>query len=463
MLGSLNGLNTLDSLRLQAIRILAVLNILWIPVVGYTTHYYEVGNYMALYATAILSVFSLVVSFKTPLSLTARGIAVITLMANISFQVFVAGYGDFQVDYHMFYFAMLAVTMIFMDWKTVAIGTVVIAVHHLSLNFLLPYAVFPEGSDLGRVILHAVAVLIEATVMGAFVYNIENILQRMSNSKDLVTGAIEHADLSVRFDVDGKDESAEFARMLNVFFEKMSEMIYTSKISMEKVSSAASHLRENATDLSGMSHNQEGNVNQLQEAMRHSTEQIYEINQVAEKSSKQTEEMTIATEKATSLMQGLKESALRIGDVTKVVLQISEQINLLSLNASIEAARAGDAGRGFAVVAGEVKKLADETNNSISQIQEVVKELNEMVEEASDSVGSVSNSVAVVGSDIQGVHLAIDQQNTAIQEVMSTIELFAQQISQLNESINISQDLVNELDSASDKVQSAVGAFKLGK
>lgn len=463
MLGSLNGLSTLDSLRLQAIRILAVLNILWIPVVGYTTHFYEVGNYTALYATAILTVFSLGLSFKAPLAFAARAVAVMTLMANISFQVYVSGYGGFQVDYHMFYFSMLAVTMIFMDWKTVAVATVVVAVHHISLNFLLPYAVFPEGADLGRVILHAVAVLIEAVVMGAFVYNIENILKRMSSSKCLVTDAIEHADLSVRFDVEGKDESADFARMLNMFFEKMSEMIHTSRSSMEKVSSVASHLRENAADLSGMSHNQDGNIQQLQEAMRHSTEQIYEINQVAEKSSKQTEEMTIATEKATSLMHGLKESALRIGDVTKVVLQISEQINLLSLNASIEAARAGEAGRGFAVVAGEVKKLADETNNSISQIQEVVKELNEMVEEASDSVGSVSNSVSVVGSDIQGVHLAIDQQNTATQEVMSTIELFAQQISQLNEVINTSQDLVGELDSASSQVQTAVGAFKLSK
>lgn len=463
MLGSLKGLSTLDAIRLQAIRILALLNTLWIPVIGYTVYHYEVGSYMALYAAFALTLLSLVVSFKYSLTLLARGVAVVTLMANISFQVYVAGFGDFQLDYHMFYFSMLAVTMIFIDWKTVAIATVVVAVHHVSLNFLLPYAVFPDGADLSRVILHAVAVLIEASVMGAFVYNIENIFQRMSNSKILVSGAIENADLSVRFNTEGKDESAEFAQMLNLFFDKMSEMIHTSKISMEKVSSAASHLRENATDLSGMSHNQEGNVSQLQEAMRHSTEQIYEINQVAEKSSRQTEEMTIATEKATSLMNGLKNSALRIGDVTKVVLQISEQINLLSLNASIEAARAGEAGRGFAVVAGEVKKLADETNNSISQIQEVVKELNEMVEEASDSVSSVSSSVAVVGSDIQGVHLAIDQQNTAIQEVMSTIELFAQQITQLNESINVSQSLVNELDSASEQVQSSVGAFKLGK
>ena len=72
---------------------------------------------------------------------------------------------DWQMDMHMYFFAALAMLAAFCDWRVLIVGTGAIAVHHLLLNFLLPAAVFPNGADLARVVLHAVIVIVEAAAL----------------------------------------------------------------------------------------------------------------------------------------------------------------------------------------------------------------------------------------------------------------------------------------------------------
>ena len=70
-----------------------------------------------------------------------------------------------QIDMHMYFFAALACLVAYCDYRPIVAGTVAVALHHLALNFLLPAAIYPGGADLGRVVLHAVILLIEAGVL----------------------------------------------------------------------------------------------------------------------------------------------------------------------------------------------------------------------------------------------------------------------------------------------------------
>ena len=70
-----------------------------------------------------------------------------------------------QIDLHMYFFATLACLVAYCDWRPIIAGTVAVALHHLILNFIVPAAIFPGGTDLGRVVLHAVILLIEAGVL----------------------------------------------------------------------------------------------------------------------------------------------------------------------------------------------------------------------------------------------------------------------------------------------------------
>src|SRR5262249_39150341 len=97
--------------------------------------------------------------------LSTRLIFAVALMGGVSvFTYQLAGHA-WQIDLHMYFFAALACLVAYCDYRPILAGTVAVALHHLILNFLLPAAVYPGGADFGRVVLHAVILLIEAGVL----------------------------------------------------------------------------------------------------------------------------------------------------------------------------------------------------------------------------------------------------------------------------------------------------------
>src|SRR5579883_3388484 len=97
--------------------------------------------------------------------LSTRLIFAVALMGGVSIFTFQLSGHAWQTDMHMYFFAALACLISYCDYRPILAGTVAVAVHHLMLNFLLPAAVYPGGADFGRVVLHAVILLIEAGVL----------------------------------------------------------------------------------------------------------------------------------------------------------------------------------------------------------------------------------------------------------------------------------------------------------
>src|SRR6201992_1707815 len=89
----------------------------------------------------------------------------VALMGGVSVLTYQFAGNPWQVDMHMYFFAALACLVAYCDYRIILAGTVAVALHHLILNFILPAAIFPGGADFGRVVLHAVVLLVEAGVL----------------------------------------------------------------------------------------------------------------------------------------------------------------------------------------------------------------------------------------------------------------------------------------------------------
>lgn len=144
-------------------------------------------------------------------------------------------------------------------------------------------------------------------------------------------------------------------------------------------------------------------------------------------------------------IENLEEKSKSIGTIIEAINEIAEQTNLLSLNASIEAARAGSAGRGFAVVAQEIKKLADESIHSSSQIARIVEEIEAHTKEA-----------ASVAKQAEGI---VDEQQRAVSLTTASFDRIGEQVSELLKALNLINDNVANMEEDRNATLSAIAAI----
>jgi len=197
------------------------------------------------------------------------------------------------------------------------------------------------------------------------------------------------------------------------------------------------------------------NVESVASASEQLTMSVNEISQHVQQSTVITAEAVKQAKETDSRIAELSKAGQRIGDVVKLITAIAEQTNLLALNATIEAARAGEAGRGFAVVASEVKALASQTAKAT---EEIGSQITSMQSATQDSVTSIKEIGVTIGrvSEIAGaIAAAVEQQGAATQEISRNVQQAAQGTSQVATSITNVNNGAVETGSASAQVLSS--------
>ena len=161
-------------------------------------------------------------------------------------------------------------------------------------------------------------------------------------------------------------------------------------------------------------------------------------------------------------------SAQRIKEATALITEIAEETNLLSLNASIEAARAGEQGRGFAVVAGQIQKLAEQSNESARQIEEIINSLLEDSGKAVETMESVKEIMDKQNINVQKTNDQVRQVIGQVDESIAAIDRIAQQSGKLNEARLVITDTVQNLtavaeENAAGTQESAASVAQIGE
>ena len=192
-------------------------------------------------------------------------------------------------------------------------------------------------------------------------------------------------------------------------------------------------IEETTDEINTMNENAQ-QIKQLGNTAIRSLQELQEINQKTKTSIDIIFEQTNTT----------NTSAQKIKEATELITDIAEETNLLSLNASIEAARAGEQGRGFAVVAAQIQKLAEQSNESARQIEEIITSL---LEDSAKAVETMDEVKTIIGTQNENMKKTDEQVNQVLHQVEQAIEAIgrvAQRTDKLNEArINVTDTVQN--------------------
>lgn len=331
----------------------------------------------------------------------------------------------------------------------------------------IPEKVILSGLSKLRLIMVVISVF-SVLALGILIERMTNRVVKPVKDMTSVIKTMADGDFTVSVNNNGDDEIAEMGHSIEGFIQYMRNMIQSithissglqeqaktsemisrdmydasesQSVSMDELNNTVDQLSlsvndiaENAMQLAQIANDTKQNSNLVEEKMNETVE-------ISEKGRSEMQQVVQAMQNIQQSINDLESSIGRVGTASSQIVQIiqiigeiAHQTNLLSINASLEAARAGEAGKGFAVVATEINKLAKNSADSVSQITNLISEVNTLVEEAvmqanhsSDDILNSSQLIRTAVDSFDSIFQNIQQTNQLIQDVVDKIDLVDQ-------------------------------------
>ena len=493
-----------------------------------------VGARLAVHASVLgIAIASLITAGAATLSLslgsggsTARALSGVALMGQVSLLVAALSGHAWQTDMHMAYFAALATLVIYCDWKVIAAAAATVAIHHLGLSYLLPQAVFPGSANLGRVIIHAIILVVEAGALLAVTSSVNNMFAIANSARAKAEAAVDEAraanglaenarrseettrakhaqeeavsereradavgaiadglaqlakgDLTARL----KGHFAQGYEALRTDFNAAAERVQDAMKSIAAttngVSAGSDEIARASDDLARRTEQQAASLEETAAALDEITATVRRTASGAKEASNLVANARSGAQRsgeivsqAVAAMTQIEGSSQQVSQIIGVIDEIAFQTNLLALNAGVEAARAGDAGRGFAVVAQEVRALAQRSADAAKEIKILISTSKEQVGAGVNLVGQTGEAlqriveqVASIDSLVNQIAASANEQSTGLHEVNIAVNQMDQVVQQNAAMVEQATAATHSLKGEARELANLVSRFKVGE
>lgn len=294
------------------------------------------------------------------------------------------------------------------------------------------------------------------------------------------THKIADGDLRVRMNMTRKDELGDMSHQIDTMLDKLQTTLRTANESADLSSNMASHIAQASEEAATSVNSQHAQLELLSTAMTEMSATISDVamnaentaastNKVVDHANQNDENMQVTAttisqvseniSTANNLVRDLQSGVTEISQVVGVIRDVSEQTNLLALNAAIEAARAGEQGRGFAVVADEVRNLASRTQNSTNEVQSTIEKLTQQAERTFNAMQSsnekVDHSVVASNETRQQLDVIVNELHNAndmVSQIAAASEQQSTVATEMSESVTGIHLAANEVLQASQSL-----------